>query len=93
MGIWRINTILYEEYGSPADRRVRIETDIPFREEGPFEEIRRALARDDYAFVERELIGRVHTQRASVKGSQGERPTSADLDRVEAVIIAAFHGR
>jgi hypothetical protein len=93
MGIWRINTILYEEYDSPADRRVRIETDIPIRDKAQFEALRRALANDNYPFVQGELLARVRMKRARIQVSKEKRPTNADLHRVAAVIHAAFEGR
>ena len=93
MGIWRINTILYEEYDSPADRRVRIETDLLIGSKREFEMIRDALARDDYRSVRNHLLGRLSMVKVSRKRRKGGRPTRDALGRVATVVNAAFGRR
>ena len=93
MGIWRINTLLYEEYNSPADRRVRIETDLKIGSKREFDMIRDALARDDFRAVRTTLLGHLASIKPSRRRRKGGRPTRDDLRRVRTVINAAFAGR
>jgi hypothetical protein len=89
MGIHRINTILMEEYSSPAHRWIRIETDIKMPETGTtFEDLRGFLDKGNAAGVKQvlhRLLDHVHKHR---KGKS--RPHREDLLRVHALVDAAF---
>lgn len=90
MGIHRINTLLIEEYSSPADRRIRIETDIRLPREGTaFAELRGLLHMGNAAGV-RTLLHRVLDDLHQRRKGKGGRPDSDDLRRVRKVVDAAF---
>jgi hypothetical protein len=89
MGIHRINTELIEEYSSPADRRIRIETDIRMPREGTvFEDLRGFLDKGNDAGVRQvlhRLLDEVH------KHPKGKgRPHGDDIRRVRKLVDAAF---
>jgi hypothetical protein len=89
MGIHRINILLMEEYRSPADRRIRIETDIKMPESGTtFEDLRGFLDKGNDAgarLVLHRLLDEVLTHR---KGKA--RPHRDDIRRVRKLVDAAF---
>jgi hypothetical protein len=91
MGIHRINTELIEEYSSPADRRIRIETDIRMPKDGTaFEDLRGFLDKGNDAGIRlllHRLLDDVRTRR---KGRGKGRPDSDDIRRVRKLVDAAF---
>jgi hypothetical protein len=91
MGIHRINCLLLEHYSSPADRRIRIETDIRMPKEGTaFEDLRGFLDKGNDAGVRlllQRLLDDVPTRR---KGKGKGRPDSDDIKRVRKVVDAAY---
>ncbi len=91
MGIHRINTVLMEEYSSPAHRWIRIETDIKMPEKGTmFEDLRGFLDKGNDAGVRlvlQRLLDDVRTRR---KGRGTGLPNSDDIRRVRKLVDAAF---
>jgi len=89
MGIHRINTVLMEEYSSPAHRWVRIETDITMPEAGTaFEDLRGFLDKGNDAgarLLLHRLLDDVHKRR-----KRKARPHREDILRVRKVVDAAF---
>ena len=91
MGIHRINRILMLGYSSPAQRSIRIETDIKMPEKGTtFEDLRGFLdtGNDSGArLVLQRLLDDVRTRR---KGRREGLPDRDDIRRVRKVVDAAF---
>ena len=88
MGIHRINILLFAEYSSPADRRIRIETDIRLPRPGTFDELQGFLDQGNDAGA-RLLLQRVLDDVPKPRKRKG-RPHGEHLRRVRKVVDAAF---
>jgi len=90
MGIHRINILLFAEYSSPADRRIRIETDIRLPRTGTtFDDLRGLLDAGNKAGVRRVLHRVLDDLYERLKG-KGGRPHSEQQQRVRKLVDAAF---